>query len=72
MSNPPVNRTARLMAAGHGGQVLLSGVTAELVTGLVLRNLGEHRLRDLGTPMLVWQLGGGEFPPLGLSEPLCK
>jgi class 3 adenylate cyclase len=45
---PPVNRAARLMAAGHGGQVLLAAVTAELVPGLVLRNLGEHRLRDLG------------------------
>ena len=45
-----VNRTARLMAAGHGGQVLLSAVTAELVPGLVVRNLGEHRLRDLGQP----------------------
>jgi len=61
---PPVNRAARLMAAGHGGQVLLAAVTAELVPGLTLRSLGEHRLRDLGSPMLVWQLGAGEFPPL--------
>jgi predicted ATPase len=61
---PAVNRTARLMAAGHGGQVLVSGVTAELVPGLVLRNLGEHRLRDLGSPLLIWQLGTGEFAPL--------
>jgi predicted ATPase/class 3 adenylate cyclase len=61
---PAVNRTARLMAAGHGGQVLVSGVTAELVPGLVLRNLGEHRLRDLGSPMPIWQLGTVEFPQL--------
>jgi predicted ATPase len=67
---PAVNRTARLMAAGHGGQVLVSGVTAELVPGLVLRNLGEHRLRDLGSPMLVWQLGSGEFPPLQTLDQL--
>jgi predicted ATPase len=60
----PVNRTARLMAAGHGGQVLLSAVTAELVPGLVLKNLGEHCLRDLESPMQVWQLGSGEFPAL--------
>ena len=59
---PPVNRAARLMAAGHGGQVLMSAVTAELVPGLMLKNLGEHRLRDLGTPMLVWQLGSGRVP----------
>ncbi len=61
---PPVNRTARLMAAGHGGQVLLSAATAELVPGLIVRNLGAHRLRDLASPMLVWQLGIDEFPPL--------
>jgi predicted ATPase len=67
---PPVNRTARLMAAGHGGQVLISAVTAELVPGLMLRNLGEHRLRDLGSPMLVWQLGTEEFPPLRTLDEL--
>jgi predicted ATPase len=61
---PPVNRAARLMAAGHGGQVLIAAVTADLVPGLVLRNLGEHRLRDLGSPIQVWQLGTEEFPPL--------
>ena len=67
---PPVNRAARLMAAGHGGQVLIAGVTAELVPGLVLRNLGEHRLRDLGAPMLIWQLGGDEFPALRTLDAL--
>jgi predicted ATPase len=67
---PAVNRTARLMAAGHGGQVLVSGVTAELVPGVVLRNLGEHRLRDLGSPVVIWQLGGGEFPPLETLDEL--
>ena len=63
-SGPAVNRSARLMSAGHGGQVLIAAVTAGLVPGLVLRNLGEHQLRDLSSPMLVWQLGTGEFPPL--------
>ena len=67
---PPVNRAARLMAAGHGGQVLLAAVTAELVPGLMLRNLGEHRLRDLGSPMLIWQLGTDEFPPLRTLDEL--
>lgn len=67
---PPVNRTARLMAAGHGGQVLIAAVTAELVPGLTLKNLGEHRLRDLGSPMLVWQLGSAEFPPLRTLDDL--
>ncbi len=67
---PPVNRAARLMAAGHGGQVLIAGVTADLVSGLVLRNLGEHRLRDLGAPMTIWQLGEGEFPALRTLDEL--
>ena len=45
-------------------------MTAELVPGLVLRNLGEHRLRDLGSPMLIWQLGTDEFPPLRTLDEL--
>jgi predicted ATPase/class 3 adenylate cyclase len=70
---PAVNRTARIMAVGHGGQVLLSGATAALVDGRLptastLRDLGEHRLKDLGRPEHLFQLGGGdlpsEFPPL--------
>src|SRR4029077_526955 len=57
-----VNRAARLMAVGHGGQVLCSSATAELVGDVVaLRDLGEHRLRDLDRPMRVFQVGGGTF-----------
>jgi class 3 adenylate cyclase len=67
---PAVNRAARIMAAGHGGQVLLAGVTADLVPGPTLRNLGEHRLRDLGNPMLIWQLGTEAFPPLRTLDEL--
>ena len=67
---PAVNRTARLMAVAHGGQVLLAAVTAELVPGLALRNLGEHRLSDLGSPMVVLQLGAEEFPPLRTLDEL--
>jgi predicted ATPase/class 3 adenylate cyclase/tetratricopeptide (TPR) repeat protein len=60
-----VNRAARLMAIGHGGQVLCSSTTAELVEGNVaLVDLGEHRLRDLDRPMHVFQVGKGSFPPL--------
>jgi predicted ATPase/class 3 adenylate cyclase len=62
---PAVNRAARLMAIGHGGQVLCSQVTAALVGPMSgLRNLGEHRLRDLGAAEVVFQVGGGSFPPL--------
>ena len=61
-----VNRAARLMAIGHGGQVLCSSATAELVgdAGMGLTDLGEHRLRDLDRPMHVFQVGGGGFPAL--------
>jgi predicted ATPase/class 3 adenylate cyclase len=60
---PAVNRAARIMAAAHGGQVVLSHITAELVgedlpEGLTLVDLGEHRLRDLARAELVYQLCG--------------
>jgi predicted ATPase/class 3 adenylate cyclase len=61
-----VNRAARLMAIGHGGQVLCSSATAEVVgdARLSLIDLGEHRLRDLDRPMHIFQVGAGSFPAL--------
>ena len=61
---PTLNRAARLMAVGHGGQVLLSNVTASLVDHLDLVDLGEHRLKDLAGTERVWQLGTESFRPL--------
>jgi class 3 adenylate cyclase len=70
---PPVNRVARLLSAAHGGQVLLSLSTEELVgdqlpAGTSLRDLGEHRLKDLFRPERVFELSTpglpSEFPPL--------
>ena len=58
-----VHLAARVMAAGHGGQVLLTRATRELVD-VVVRNLGEHRLKDIPEPVTLFQLGGGTFPPL--------
>ncbi len=58
-----VHRAARIAAAGHGGQVLVSSSTASLL-GLELTDLGEHRFKDLGAPERVYQLGDGTFPPL--------
>jgi class 3 adenylate cyclase len=58
-----VHRAARIAAAGHGGQVLVSSSTAQLVE-LELRDLGEHRLKDLSAPERIYQLGEGEFPAL--------
>jgi predicted ATPase/class 3 adenylate cyclase len=61
-----VNRAARLMAIGYGGQVLCSSTTAELVGDdeFTFSDLGEHRLRDLDRPMHVFQVGAGSFPAL--------
>jgi predicted ATPase/class 3 adenylate cyclase len=62
---PDVHRAARVMAAAHGGQVLVSQSTRELIDSPVeLRDLGDHRLKDLPAPMRLFQLGGGEFPPV--------
>jgi predicted ATPase/class 3 adenylate cyclase len=60
-----VHRAARIAAAGHGGQVLVSESTAALVrNAAALVDLGEHRLKDLSAPERIYQLGAGEFPPL--------
>jgi len=61
---PDVHRAARIAAAGHGRQVLVSTATAALVDGGELRDLGEHRLKDLSAPERIFQLGDGDFPPL--------
>src|SRR5687767_8994243 len=58
-----VHRAARIAAAGHGGQVLVSATTAGLVE-LELTDLGEHRFKDLAAPERVYQLGDGAFPAL--------
>jgi predicted ATPase len=63
-----VNRAARLMAVGHGGQILCSSVTAQLIDTTVLTDLGEHRLRDLSDAQRVFQVGGEMFPPLRTLE----
>jgi predicted ATPase/class 3 adenylate cyclase len=58
-----VHRAARIMAAAHGGQALLSQTTRDLLgTSVVVRDLGEHRLKDLSAPQRIFQLGTSEFP----------
>jgi len=70
---PALSRGARLMAAGHGGQILLSLATEELVrdhlpADIALRNMGERRLKDLVRPERVYQVVApdlpADFPPL--------
>ena len=61
-----VHRAARIAAAGHGRQILVSASTAALLEAgeSPLLDLGEHRLKDLSAPERVYQLGDGEFPRL--------
>jgi predicted ATPase/class 3 adenylate cyclase len=72
-----VHRAARIAAAGHGGQVLLSSATSELARaslpqGLGLQDLGQHRLKDLARPERIFQLTieglPAEFPPIRSLE----
>jgi class 3 adenylate cyclase len=74
----PLSRVTRLLAAGHGGQVLLSHVTQELVRdqlppGAELRDLGAHRLKDLDVPEQIFQLAAPDlptdFPALNTLDP---
>ncbi len=58
-----VHLGARVASSGHGGQVVLSIATAELVE-LELTDLGEHRLKDIPVAVSIFQLGDGSFPPL--------
>lgn len=74
---PPVNRTARIEAAGHGGQVIVSGLVRELAAGSLPEGAsfidqGVHRLKGVGEEHL-WQLAHprlrSEFPPLSTLDP---
>ena len=71
-----VHRAARIGDAGHGGQVLLSQTTRDLVMqdlppGILLKELGEHRLKDMKYPTPIYQLVieglQAEFPPLKMK-----
>ncbi len=72
-----VNRAARIAAAAHGGQVLLSGATRGLVEhalpeGVTVRDLGEHRLKDIEHPERLYDLVidglSADFPPIRTLE----
>jgi predicted ATPase/class 3 adenylate cyclase len=60
-----VHRAARIAGAAHGGQIVMSKTTRDLVDGDArLHDLGEHRLKDLLDPEWLFQLGSDKFPPL--------
>jgi predicted ATPase/class 3 adenylate cyclase len=74
---PPLNRAARLLAAGHGGQVLLSRASEQLLRehlspDVTLRDLGTHRLKDLSLPEQIFQVVApslpATFPPLNTLD----
>jgi predicted ATPase/class 3 adenylate cyclase len=76
-----VHRAARICAAGHGGQVLISSSTRELVADelpseVALRDLGEHRLKDLDRPEHLFQVVAGDlradFPRLASVSPTSR
>src|SRR5271167_483426 len=68
-----LNRAARVMAAGHGGQILLAESTAVLLSGVDLLDLGPRRLRDVPVAVEVFQVRAAglrtEFPPLTTQAP---
>jgi class 3 adenylate cyclase len=73
-----VHVAARIAAAAHGGQIVVSNVTRALLrdtAGLSLRDLGDHRLKDVGS-LRIWQVSAdglpSEFPPLASLEPIMN
>ena len=56
-----LNRAARVMAAGHGGQILVADSTAGLLSGVELANLGPRQLRDVSTPITIFQVQSRGF-----------
>ena len=71
-SGTVLNRTARVMAAGHDGQVLLEGSTAGLLSEVEVISLGPRRLRDIAKPVQLFQVQSAglpiEFPPLRTAD----
>jgi predicted ATPase len=65
---PVVNTAARVAAAGHGGQVLLTQAV-RAVTEIDAVDLGVHELRDLDRPLRLYQVGDTDFPPLRVVDP---
>lgn len=66
---PAVNRVARLLSAGHGGQILMSLTTEELANGALpagarLEDMGDHELKDLQRPEHIFQLHIGDLPEI--------
>ena len=67
-SGPTVNRVARLQGVGHGQQVLISQATYQLLgdslpAGVIMEDMGMHRLKDLSCPRTRWQLLHPALPP---------
>ena len=59
-----VHRAARVAALAHGGQIVVSPATFALLDGEAILDLGVHRLKDFDAGTRLYQIGGGDFPPL--------
>ena len=67
-----VHTAARIAGCAHGGQVVLSRRTRELLADVDVTDLGDHRLKDIAEPLRLFQLGNDRFPPLrSLSPTTC-
>ena len=69
-----LNRAARVMAAGHGGQILLDGLSRGLLSDVDLKSLGKRRLRDIANAVEIFQVRAvglrSEFPALKTVDPV--
>jgi predicted ATPase len=64
-----VHTAARIAGCAHGGQVVLSRRTRELLADVAVTDLGDHRLKDIAEPLRLFQLGDERFPPLRSLSP---
>ena len=64
-----VHTAARIAGCAHGGQVVLSRRTRELLADVDVTDLGDHRLKDIAEPLRLFQLGNDRFPPLRSLSP---
>ncbi|MGI9624401.1 MAG: ATP-binding protein [Acidimicrobiales bacterium] len=63
-----LNRCARIMDAGHGGQILASGATRSMLEEVEVRDLGQYRLKGLPAKERIFQIGAGDYPALRVED----
>src|SRR4051812_37149668 len=66
---PAVSTAARVAAAGHGGQIVVTDAVRSAAARFDAVDLGVHHLRDVPEPVHLFQIGNGAFPPLRVADP---